>query len=155
MVTQGETDCVLLAGRHYGLAEGIRGLLETAFEVVVMVADEASLFESAKRLPATVAVLDVSLAGEGGFRMLRRLHEAEPALKLIVISAHDQSSVGQSALDAGADAFVLQRTIATDLLPAVDAVRAGQRFVSPSVLSRTTSQPVCSTKLSDQHGGSL
>lgn len=150
MGTKSETDCVLLAGRHHGLAEGIRGLLETVFEVVVMVADETSLFESAKRLPATVAVVDVSLAGEGGFAMLRRLHETGPALKLIVVSAHDQGSVVQSALDAGADAFVLQRTIATDLLPAVDAVRAGQRFVSPSVLAPTARL----TRLSDQHGGS-
>lgn len=100
-----------------------------------MVADEKSLFESAKRLPVNLAVLDASLAGEGGFLMLRRLHETVPALKLIVISAHDQHSVGQSALDAGADGFVLQWAIATDLLPAVDAVRAGQRFVSPSVLT--------------------
>lgn len=135
MVTQGKTDCVLLAGRHHGLGEGIRGLLETVSEVVVMVADEKSLFESAKRLPANLVVLDASLAGEGGFSMLRRLHETVPALKLIVISAHDQHSVGQSALDAGADGFVLQWAIATDLLPAVDAVRAGQRFVSPSVLT--------------------
>ncbi len=154
MVTELETSCVLLAGRHHGLAEGIRGLLETVFEVVVMVADEKSLFEGAKRLPATVAVLDVSLAGEGGFAMLRRLHETEPALKLVVVSAHDQHSVSQSALDAGADAFVLQRAIATDLLPAVDAVRAGERFVSPSLPTRTTIQPDSSPKISDQHGRS-
>jgi DNA-binding NarL/FixJ family response regulator len=153
MVTQDETDCVLLAGRHHGLAEGIRGLLETVFKVVVMVADETSLFESAKRLPATVAVLDAALAGESGFAMLRRLHETAPALKLIVISAYGQSSVGRSALDAGADAFVLQRTIATDLLSAVDAVRAGQHFVSPSVLSRAPFEPAQPIKLSDQHGG--
>jgi DNA-binding NarL/FixJ family response regulator len=155
MVTEGETNCVLLAGRHHRLSEGIRGLLETVFEVVVMVADETSLFESARRLPAKLAVLDASLAGEGGFAMLRRLHENEPALKLIVISAHDQRSVGQSALAAGADAFVLQRTIATDLLAAVDAVRAGQSFVSPSVLTQATFQPAGPTKLSDQHGGSV
>ena len=30
--------CVLLADRHHGLSEGVRGLLETVFEVVVMVA---------------------------------------------------------------------------------------------------------------------
>jgi DNA-binding NarL/FixJ family response regulator len=154
MVTESETSCVLLAGRHHGLVEGIRGLLETVFEVVVMVADEKSLFEGARRLPATLAVLDVSLAGEGGFAMLRRLHQTEPALKLIVVSAHDQHSVGQSALDAGADAFVLQRTIATDLLPAVDAVRAGQRFVSPLVLTRAADQAGRATRLSDHHGGS-
>ena len=147
---QSETNCVLLAGRHHGLSEGIRGLLEAVFEVVVMVADETSLFESAKRLPAKLAVLDVSLAGEGGFEVLRRFHKTAPALKLIVISAHGQASVGQSALEAGADAFVLQRTISTDLLLAVDAVRAGQRFVSPSVLTQPAVRQAGSTTLSDR-----
>lgn len=135
-MTEIKTDSVLLAGRHHGLAEGIRGLLETVFEVVVMVADEKSLFESAKRLPATLAVVDASLVGGAGFAVMRRLHEINPALKLIVISTHDQKSAVQSALDAGADAFVLHRTIANDLMPAVDAVRAGESFVSPSVRAR-------------------
>jgi two-component system secretion response regulator SsrB len=67
--------------------------------------------------------------------MLRRLREFNPTLKFIVISPYDETSVYQSALAAGADGFVLQRAIATDLLPAVDAVRAGQRFLSPSTLT--------------------
>jgi len=37
-------NCVLLADRHHGLSEGVRGLFETAFDAVVMVADETSLF---------------------------------------------------------------------------------------------------------------
>jgi DNA-binding NarL/FixJ family response regulator len=61
------------------------------------------------------------------------VHDANPRLKLIVISVHDQFSVSHSVLEAGADGFVLQRSIATDLLAAVDAVRKGQRFVSPLV----------------------
>jgi DNA-binding NarL/FixJ family response regulator len=108
MVTQNETDCALLAGRHHGLSEGIRGLLETVFDVVVMVADETSLLESAKRLSASLAVVDMSLAREDGFGLLRRLRELCPTLKQIVISAHDENSVSQSALAAGADGFVLQ-----------------------------------------------
>jgi DNA-binding NarL/FixJ family response regulator len=133
MEIRSKAGCVLLAGRHHGLSEGIRGLLKTVFEVVVMVADEMSMLESAKWLPAKLAVLDLSLAREGGFKFLHRLRQSNPALKVIVISAHDQSSVGRSALKAGANGFVLQRSIATDLLPAVDAVRAGRQFLSPSV----------------------
>src|SRR5215510_11428967 len=53
--------CVLLADRHHGLSEGVRRLLETAFEVVVMVADEVSLVETARRLHPTLAVVDLSL----------------------------------------------------------------------------------------------
>jgi DNA-binding NarL/FixJ family response regulator len=136
MTSQNDDDCVLLAGRHHGLSEGIRGLLETAFEIVVMVADEASLLESAKRLVAKLAVIDVTLAREDGFGVVRRLRSVCPTLKLIVISSHDEISVSQSALAAGADGFVLKRSIATDLLSAVDAVRAGQRFVSQPQLEK-------------------
>lgn len=127
-------DCVLLAGRHHGLSEGVRGLLETAFNAVVMVADEVSLFESATRLSATLAIVDLSLAQGEGIGLVRRLRQLCPQLKLIVVSVHDEVSVSQSVLEAGANGFVLKRAIATDLLSAVDAVLAGQRYLSPAVL---------------------
>ena len=127
-------DCVLLAGRHHGLSEGVRGLLETAFNAVVMVADEVSLFESATRMQATLAVVDLSLARGEGIGLVRRLRALCPQLKLIVVSVHDEGSVSQSVLEAGANGFVLKRAIATDLLSAVDAVIAGERYLSPAVL---------------------
>ena len=42
---------------------------------------------------------------------------------MIVLSVHDEPTVRQAALEAGADEFVLKRAIVTDLLPAVDRVR--------------------------------
>jgi len=115
--------CVLLADRHHGLTEGVRGLLETAFGTVVMVADEASLLEGASRLRPDVAVVDLSLAQDGGLGWLRAVHQRCPALKVIVLSVHDEQTVRRAAMEAGADAFVLKRDIATDLLPAVARVR--------------------------------
>jgi DNA-binding NarL/FixJ family response regulator len=115
--------CVLLADRHHGLTEGVRGLLETAFATVVMVADQASLLEGAARLRPDVAVVDLSLARDGGLGWLRAVRERCPDLKVIVLSVHDEESVRSVAMAAGADAFVLKRAILTDLLPAVEAVR--------------------------------
>jgi len=115
--------CVLLADRHHGLTEGVRGLLATAFGTVVMVADEASLLEGAGRLQPDVAVVDLSLARDSGLDWLRALRQRCPELKVIVLSVHDEQSVRRAALEAGADAFVLKRAIATELLAAVDAVR--------------------------------
>jgi two-component system secretion response regulator SsrB len=115
--------CVLLADRHHGLTEGVRGLLETAFGSVVMVADEASLVDAASRLLPDVAVIDLSLARERGLGWLRVVRERCPDLKIIVLSVHDEESVRLAAMDVGADAFVLKRAIATDLLPAVESVR--------------------------------
>ncbi len=115
--------CVLLADRHHGLTEGVRGLLETAFGTVVMVADEASLLEGAGRLRPDVAVVDLSLARDSGLGWLRALRQRCPDLKVIVLSVHDEQAVRRAAMEAGADAFVLKRAIATDLLPAVELVR--------------------------------
>ena len=117
--------CVLLADRHQALSEGVRGLLETAFGTVVMVADETSLLEGARRLQPDVAVVDLSLARHSGLDWLRALRARCPEVKVIVLSVHDEQSVRQAALDAGAHAVVLKRAIATDLLPAIARLRAG------------------------------
>jgi DNA-binding NarL/FixJ family response regulator len=117
--------CVLLADRHHGLTEGVRGLLETAFGTVVMVADEASLLEAASRLRPDVAVVDLSLAQDGGLGWLRAVRERCPDLRIVVLSVHDEQSVGHAAMEAGADAFVLKRAIVTDLLPTIARVRGG------------------------------
>jgi DNA-binding NarL/FixJ family response regulator len=118
--------CVLLADRHHGLTEGVRGLLETAFGTVVMVADEASLLDGASRLRPDVAVVDLSLAQDGDLGWLRAVRERCPGLKIVVLSVHDEQSVRRAAMEAGADAFVLKRAIVTDLLSAVAIVRGGR-----------------------------
>jgi DNA-binding NarL/FixJ family response regulator len=124
---------VLLADRHHGLIGGIDGLLKTIFATVVMVTDENSLIESASRMQPAVVVADLSVAGGGGFGWLGRLLGQSPASKVIVLSVHDEPTVVQSALEAGASGFVLKRAIASDLLNAVDAVLAGERYVSPAI----------------------
>lgn len=119
--------CVLLADRHHGLTEGVRGLLETSFGTVVMVADEASLLEGAARLQPDVALVDLSLARDGSLSWLTALRQRCTDVKVIVLSVHDEPSVRRAVVEAGADAFVLKREIATDLLNVVDAVRRGWR----------------------------
>jgi DNA-binding NarL/FixJ family response regulator len=116
--------CVLLADRHHGLTEGVRGLLETAFGTVVMVADDTSLLEAGVRLRPEVAIVDLSLARDSGLGWLRAVRQRCPDLKVIVLSVHDEESVRRAAMAAGADAFVLKRAIVTDLLPAIEAVRS-------------------------------
>lgn len=118
--------CVLLADRHLGLSEGLRGLLETVFDSVVMVADEASFADGASRLKPDVAVVDLSLAQSDGLSWLKEVRRRNPELVVIVLSVHDEETVRRAALAAGADAVVLKRSIVTDLLPAI--ARAGGGF---------------------------
>lgn len=115
--------CVLLADRHHGLTEGLRGLLETTFGTVVMVADETSLIEGADRVQPDMVIVDLSLARNSSLDWLRRLRARCPGLKVIVISVHDEQAVRSAALAAGADAVILKREIGTELLAVVDRIR--------------------------------
>ena len=132
-MSKAETHCVLLANAHHGLSEGVRGLLSATFKAVVMVADEVSLFESAGRLQSDLAVVDLALARGNALDFIRRLCNDFPKMKVIAIGVHDQSSVGRSVLEAGANGYVVKRAIATDLLAATDAVLDGKQYVSPDV----------------------
>ncbi len=124
-------NCVLLADRHHGITEGIRRLLESEFEGVVMVADEMSLIESALRLHPSVVVADLALAPGESFGWLRRLLARCPEARVIVVSTHDESSVLRTAFEAGATGFVFKRALASQLLDAVDAVLTGRRYAPP------------------------
>jgi DNA-binding NarL/FixJ family response regulator len=115
--------CALLAQRHPGLGEGIRGLLATLFEHVVMVADETSLLACAARLRPTVAVVDLSLAPGTATAWIPRLRAACPELKLVLVSAYDEPAARELAARSGA-VLVLDREIATALLPAIDGLLA-------------------------------
>jgi DNA-binding NarL/FixJ family response regulator len=120
-----ESGCAILADRHLGLVEGIRGLLETEFEAVVVVGDEVSLFESVRQLHVAIAVVDLSLQRGDELGLIRRIRSHFPQLKLIALSVHDEKSAEFAAIEAGANGFVLKRSIATDLLPTIDSLLAG------------------------------
>jgi len=125
--------CVLLADRHHGLRDSVRGLLEAEFETVFMVADEASLVEGADRLSPPVVILDLSLSGGDLRSLLMRVRERSAGSKVLMLTVHDESTVADAALAAGADGVVLKRSLLTDLIAAVEAVRAGKRYMSPEL----------------------
>jgi DNA-binding NarL/FixJ family response regulator len=117
-----DLSCVLLADRHHELTEGVRGVLKTMFATVIMVADETSLLEGANRLQPDVIGVDRSLARHSSLNWLHAVRESFPG-KLVVISVHDEESARRAAMTAGADAFVLKRAIATDLMSAIELAR--------------------------------
>ena len=91
----------------------------------MVVGDEVSLFESVRQLRVAVAVVDLSLRRGDGLRRIRRIRTDFPRLKLIALSVHEEKNAKVAAIEAGANGFVLKRSIATDLLPTIDAVLTG------------------------------
>jgi DNA-binding NarL/FixJ family response regulator len=124
---------VLLADSHLGMLGGVHGLLDALFETVLMVADERSLMEATAMFKPDLVVVDLSLPTSGEVNIARRLMSQHPDVRLIVLSVYDDPTVALVVQKAGAAGFVLKRSAATDLAPAVHEVLRGEMFVSPSV----------------------
>jgi DNA-binding NarL/FixJ family response regulator len=120
--------CVLLAHRYWVVAEGVRDLLKTQFTSVFLVDDMDSLHEGAARLHPTVILIDLSFAEEGPDTLLSSVREVSPSSKLIALATHEQVEIARQAIST-ADAVVLKRDTARDLLDAVDAVIRGAKFL--------------------------
>ena len=112
---------------------GVYTLLSTAFDTVMMVADEASLLDAAATFKPELVVVDLSLPHAGEASIVKRLVDHSPDLRFIVLSVHDELTLVNQLLDVGAAGFVLKRAAATDLLPAVTEVLGGGVYVSPAL----------------------
>ena len=132
-IVQQKADRVLLADRHQNMLEGIRNMLETVFDVVVMVADEKSLLDSLEKVSPDLVVVDLSLPITEEVNVPRRIKKLSPEIKIIILSVHDEQIVVDDCLTAGATGFVLKRTATNDLIPAVLEVLKDRTYVSPSV----------------------
>jgi len=129
---------VIVADGHHQMLAGVHALLGELFDAVVMVADDRSLMEAVARMGrGLVVVIDLSLpSSRDDVNVAHRLAAEHPDLKVIVLSVHDEPAAVKQTLAAGAAAFVLKRSAATDLVPAVRDVLRGLTYVSPGVRAR-------------------
>jgi DNA-binding NarL/FixJ family response regulator len=121
---------ILLADDQPKLLKPVQTLLESTFDVLGCVGDGESLFEAAMRLEPNVIVSDISMPKLSGIQAAHRLRESGCASKVVFLTVHEDPEIMQAALKAGALGYVLKRSIATDLLFAIDEVLAGRTFSS-------------------------
>jgi DNA-binding NarL/FixJ family response regulator len=103
------------------------------FQVVCEVADGSEAVQKARELQADLILLDIGLPSLNGIEAARRIRSVSPNSKILFVSENHFSDVIEEALRTGALGYVVKSDAASDLLPAVEAVLQGKKFVSASV----------------------
>jgi len=93
---------VLVVDDELFFREAIRDVLSDEPVEVIDAADGESALELARDTAIGVAVLDIRLPGIDGLEVLRRLREARPELRVIMLSAHTDQERVLEALRLGA-----------------------------------------------------
>lgn len=127
---------VLLADDHGVLRDGLRSVLEAQPDITVI--GEAANGQDAVRLVAElkpdVAIFDIMMPELNGIEAARRVRRQQPSVEVIILSMHMADDHVLGALRAGARGYVLKEAASEEVIEAVQAVRAGRRYVSSQIL---------------------
>jgi len=95
-------------------------------------------------------MLDIGLPGLNGIEAAKQIRRDAPNSKILFVSQHRSREIAEKALETGAGGYVIKSASRNDLLPAVDAILRGTRFVS----SGLTEDGLGSPSNGSNHNGS-
>ncbi len=121
---------VLLAEDHAPTAERLRKLLRAEFDVIAWVANGADLVDEVARLAPDVTVADIAMPRLDGIEAATLIRRDNPNARIVLVTVHTEPMLLEAGLAAGALGYVLKDTAGDDLVAAVHAALAGQRYVS-------------------------
>ena len=124
---------VLVADDHTIVRQGLVSLLAESgeCEVVAEAADGLEAVEKAQATRPEVAILDLSMPRLGGVEAVRRIHEALPQTRVLVLTVHEEEEYVLPLVRAGASGYLIKDSAVAELLAAVRALHAGQGYFGP------------------------
>ena len=108
-------------------------LARPTWQVIGQASDGLEAVQMARDLQPDLIVLDVGLPTINGIEAARRIRTAAPNSKILFLSENSSVEIAKEAFRTGAAAYVVKSAAALELLPALDAVLQGDRFVDPSL----------------------
>lgn len=129
---------VLIAEDHAIVRQGLCALLNTDghFKIVGEAKNGREAVELAQSLRPDVILMDIAMPELNGLEATRQILTANPAAKVIILSAHSDDEYVERTTSAGVCGFLEKQTSAEILTKAITEVAKGHKFFSPSITKR-------------------
>ena len=146
---------VLVVDDHPLVREGLKVIIgrSSKFEVVgeAGAADEG--FRMAEELKPDLALLDISLPGESGIELTRRIKSALPLTLVLIVSMHSKIDYVTEAFKAGASGYMVKESAAERLLTALESIAKGEHYldspISHSLIEKLIKSPGKDMEITD------
>jgi DNA-binding NarL/FixJ family response regulator len=129
---------VLMADDHPAVLAGMKTLVasDPNLQLVGEAGDGPSALALARTLRPNVTVLDLSMPGMNGIEVTAALRTELPGCRVMILSVHEDAGYLRQSLASGAFGYVLKRSAADHLVPAIHAVAAGEAYVDPAIAGK-------------------
>jgi DNA-binding NarL/FixJ family response regulator len=126
---------VLLADDHTLVRNGIRSLLENLpdIEIVGEAEDGAEALLKTKDLAPDVLMVDIAMPIMNGIEVVAEVNRNSKETRTLILSMHHNEDYILKSVEAGAHGYLLKDTTRDEMLRALRAVAAGEKYFSPSV----------------------
>lgn len=128
---------ILIADDHPIIVSGLEAVLrDTAYEVVGAVGDGSEVSAAIDALAPDMLILDVSMPGQSGVKVLEGLRARGSVLPVVLLTAGLEDAELIDAIRLGVEGIVLKEGAHAQLIQCLDAVRCGGRWIEPDLLRR-------------------
>ena len=126
---------ILIADDHGVLRAGLRALLnaEQDMEVVGEAVDGDEALRLAGALHPDVVLMDINMPGCDGINATRQLLALRSDIRVLILTFHEDNSLLQEAIQAGAAGYILKRAVQSELVDAIKAVARGDMYIHPAM----------------------
>jgi DNA-binding NarL/FixJ family response regulator len=152
---------ILIIDDHPLFREGLKSIIagDRHFIVEGEAGNARDGFDLARTIKPDVALVDISLPDESGMRLTRRIREALPDTRVMIVSMHSKIDYIVEAFQAGATGYVVKDSAAVRLIQGLHTVIDGEYFldssISHEVVERLMKSPVREARVSDSDYGRL
>ncbi len=126
---------IVLADDHAMLRQGIKKIIEEEdnLEVVGEVSDGLELIDFLNNNRANLVLLDISMPNVRGIEAINEVRRAQPGVKVLMLTMHNNKEYLYAAISAGADGYLLKENSYDELLSAIDQVMLGETYISSTL----------------------
>ncbi|HEX3931997.1 MAG TPA: response regulator transcription factor [Nocardioides sp.] len=129
---------IVVADDHPVVRGGLVALLRTidGLEVVGEAADGEAAVREAQLTRPDVVLMDVRMPGLDGVEATRRIRAAAPSTRVLMLTMYDDDATVFTAMQAGAQGYLLKEAEQADIVRAIRGVVAGEAIFGPGVAER-------------------
>ncbi|HEX4647102.1 MAG TPA: response regulator transcription factor [Verrucomicrobiae bacterium] len=126
---------ILIVDDHAIIRDGMKQVLSDAFKGITFGEAENGdqALEAVSRRRWDLVLLDMTMPGKSGLETLDQIMDAQPGLRVLIVSGHPEDQYAVRALKAGAAGYITKGTALEELAEALKQALEGRKYVSASL----------------------